>query len=111
MPSLEPSTGRPSPAKSRLLWLRILGMVVLGGISLLVISLPGLASDDQQTSPGVWWYVALASIVAAVTMRTYVLVRRSASSKPRALLIALTVVPASYIVAILFIWLLVTASS
>ncbi len=111
MPDLKVPTASPRPANGRPLWLRILGLTILGGVLLLVISLPGLASDDQQTQPGAWWYVALALIIATVMSRTYVIVRRSASSKPRALVIAIAVVPASYIAAILFFWLIATVSS
>jgi uncharacterized membrane-anchored protein len=111
MPDLETRTSAHDPGRSRWLWLHVLGLVVLGGVLLLVISLPGLASDDQQSRPGLGLYVVLVLVVAAVTSRTYVLVRRSDASKRRALLIALAVVPGSYCMAVLFLWLIVTISS
>jgi len=55
--------------------------------------------------------VALALVIAAVMSRTYVLVRRAAFSKHQALLVAIAVIPASYVVAVAVIWLIVTASS
>jgi hypothetical protein len=85
----------------------VLGWVVLGGVLLFVISLPGLANEDQSSSPGLGLYAVLALVVAAVTSRTYVVVRRSGPSKRRALLVALAVVPGSYCVAVLILWLIV----
>jgi hypothetical protein len=71
MPDLEIRTTAHAPGRSRWLWLRVLGLVVLGGVLLLVISLPGLANEDQQSRPGLGLYVVLVLVVAAVTSRTY----------------------------------------
>lgn len=96
---------------NRWLWLRVLGMVVLGAFLLLLVSLPGLASDQGQWSPGLAWYLMLAAVLAAVMSRTYVLVRRSAVSRLRAVLVSVAVILGSYCAAILFLWLVVTLSS
>lgn len=97
--------------RSRLLWLRVLGLTVLGGVLLLVISLPGLANEDQSSHPSLGVYIALALVVAAVMSRIYVVVRRSGPSKRRALLIALAAVPGSYCVAGLLLLLMVSLFS
>ncbi len=111
MPDLDVRIAEQRPAKRWVIWLRVLGLVVLGSVLLLVISLPSLASEDQQSGPGVGWFVALAVVIAAVVSCTYVVVRRSVSSRRRAVLIAIAVVPAFYAFAVLIIWLIVTVSS
>jgi uncharacterized membrane-anchored protein len=111
MPHLEIRRVPGAPVGRRWLWLRVFGLVLLGGFLLLVISLPALASENPESSPGLAWYVVLAVVVAAVTSRTYVVVRRSAASKRRALLVAVAAVPGSYCVAVLILWLIVTLSS
>jgi hypothetical protein len=107
MPDLEIRTAASAPGGSRWLRLRVLGLVVLGGVLLLVISLPGLANEDQQSRPGLGVYVVLALVLAGVTSRTYVVVRRSGVAKLRALLVAIAVVPGSYCVAVLIFFLIV----
>lgn len=107
MPDLESRKAARSPGRGRRLWLRVLGLVVLGGVLLLVISLPGWASEDQQSGPGLGVYVILALVLAGVTSRTYVVVRRSGVAKRRALLVAVAVVPGSYCAAVLIFFLIV----
>jgi hypothetical protein len=99
MNDLDSRTSTHAPGRSRLLWLRVLGLVILGGVLLLVISLPGLANEDQSSHPSLGVYIVLALVLAAVMSRIYVVVRRSGASGRRALLIALAVVPGSYFVA------------
>jgi hypothetical protein len=111
MPDLEIRSAEQRPAKRWVLWLRLLGLVVPGGIALLVISLPGLASDDQLSGPSVGSFVALAVVILAVASCAYFVVRRSVSSRRRAVLIAIAVVPLPYAVAVLVFWLIVTVSS
>jgi drug/metabolite transporter (DMT)-like permease len=111
MHDLEVSTQGRKPVKGRTPWLRILGLTAIGGVLLFAISLPGLASDDQQARLGAGWYVALVLGIAAVMSCTYVVVRRAVLSKRWALLIAFAVVPASFVVAVLFLLLIVIASS
>jgi hypothetical protein len=55
--------------------------------------------------------VALVVVIAAVMSRTYVLLRRSAFSKRWACVIAVAVIPASYVLAVSVILLVVIASS
>jgi hypothetical protein len=111
MPDLEVRKAERRPAKRWVVWLRVLGLVVLGSVLLLVISLPGLASEDQLSGPGVGWFVALAVVVVALVACTYVVVRHSLLSRRPAALIAVAVVPASYAFAGLITWLVVTVSS
>jgi hypothetical protein len=111
MPDLEIRRAEQAPARRWVLWLRLLGLVVLGGIALLLISLPELASDDQLSGPSVLSFVALAVVIVAVTSCAYVVLRRSVYSRRRAVLIAIAIVPLPYAVAVLLFWLIVTASS
>jgi hypothetical protein len=91
--------------------MRVLGLVVLGGVLFLVVCLPGLANEDQQSSPGLGVYAVLALILASVASRTYVVIRRSGAAKRRALLVAVAVVPGSYCIAVLIFFLIVYLSS
>lgn len=100
-----------APDGSRRLWLHVMGLIVLGGFLLLVISFPGLANEDQSSSPGLGLYAVLALVVTAITSRAYVVVRRSGASKRRALLVALAVVPGSFCVDGLILWLMVSLFS
>ena len=106
MPDLEIRTAASAPGGSRL-WLRVLGLVVLGGVLLLVISLPGLANEDQSSRPSLGLDVVLVLVLAGVTSRTYVIVRRSGVAKLRALLVSIAVVPGSYCMAVLIFFLIV----
>jgi hypothetical protein len=96
----ESSTAGTVPPENRMLWRRVFGLMLLAGSSVLVISLPSLANEDQQARPSAWFYCVLALIVAGLMSRTYILVRRSGFSKPGALSIAVVAVPASYVLAI-----------
>jgi hypothetical protein len=107
MRDLEIRAAAHAPDSSRRVWLRVLRLVVLGGLLLFVISLPGFANEDQSSSPGLGLYAVLALVVAAVTSRSYVVVRRSGASKRRALLVALAVVPGSCCMAALIFLLIV----
>ena len=98
-----PPAGSGAP-ESGPVWARVFGLMLLGGFSILVISLPGLADEDQQAGPGAWFYLVLAVIVAGLMSRTYVIVRRSSVPKHWALLIAFLAVPASYILAIALVF-------
>jgi hypothetical protein len=111
MPHLETRKVTAAPAKRRWLSLRVGGLVVLGGLLLLVISLPALASESPESSPGLGWYVICAVVVAGVMSRAYVVVRRSGAPKRRALFVAAAVVPTSYCAAVLTLWLIATVSS
>jgi hypothetical protein len=106
MPDLEIRTAASTPGGRRSLWLRVLGLVVLGGVLLLVISLPGFANENQQ-QPGLGVYVVMALVLAGVISRTYVVVRRSGVAKRRAMLVSAAVVPGSYCAAVLFFVLIV----
>ena len=107
MRDLEILADAHAPDRSGRVWLRVLGLVVLGGFLLFVISLPGFANEDQSSSPGLGLYAVLAFVIAAVTSRTYVVVRRSGASKRLALLAALAVVPGSGCMAVLIFLLVV----
>jgi hypothetical protein len=102
MPDLEIRTA----GRSRL-WLRVLGLVVLGGVLLLVISLPGLANEDQSSRPSLGLYLVLALVLAGVTSRAYVVLRCSGVAKLRALLVSVAVVPGSYCMAVLIFFVIV----
>ena len=74
---------------------------------MLVISLPGLANEDQSSRPSLGLDVVLVLVLAGVTSRTYVIVRRSGVAKLRALLVSIAVVPGSYCMAVLIFFLIV----
>lgn len=95
----------------RSLWMRVLGMVLLGALGLFLLSLPALASDESQWRPSLAWYLLLALTLAGVTARSYVLVRRSGASKMCALAVAVAVVPGSYCAAVLLFFLIVMLST
>jgi hypothetical protein len=98
--------------RGRMLWLRIVALAVFGGLLILVICLLALAgSEGQQSGPSAGLYVALVVALAPVTFLAYMLARRSAISRGRALLIAGAMIPLAWVVPVSIFWLVVTVSS
>lgn len=95
MTDREPQTVTPTPGGSWWLWLRVLGLLVLGAVSLFVVSLPELADESQSPTPA-GLYLAWLLVIAAVVSGVYLILRRSAPSRRRALLTAFIVVVGSY---------------
>lgn len=87
-----------TPERSRLLWLRVLGLAVFGDVLLLAISLPGMANEDQSSHPSLDLYIVFALVAVAVMSRIYVVVRRMGAYRRRALAAAFAVLLGSYLV-------------
>lgn len=92
------------------LWLRVAGLTLLGGVLILIISIPGLASEDQSTSPGIAGFAAAALVFVGVAARVYVVLRRAAVPPRRALLVALAALPTAFAIALLLVWGIVSAA-
>jgi len=94
-----------------MLWLRVSGLAIAGGVLLLIVSLPEFANEEQNTGPGVGWFVIAGVVVLGVMSATYILMRRSAFSRPHAFLVAAAMLPASYITAVALLLLIITLAS
>lgn len=88
------------------LWVRIFGVVMVGVVALVIVSIPGLVSDSSS-SAGWGTGVAIGVVLAAVAISIYVLLRRSLISRLRAGLIAVAMVLAAFGVPVLLLWLFV----
>ncbi|GEM_PF-2510887 len=100
-----------TPIGRRMLWLRVSGLAIAGGVLLLIVSLPEFANEEQNTGPGVGWFVIAGVVVLGVMSATYILMRRSAFSRPHAFLVAAAMLPASYITAVALLLLIITLAS
>jgi hypothetical protein len=101
---------RPLGARGRALWLRIAALALLGAVALVIIAIPGLASE-RSSPAGLAADVAVVVVLAAVSVRAYVLLRRADLPRLRALLIAVLLMPATIAVPVFLLWLLVQLSS
>jgi hypothetical protein len=100
----------PLGARGRALWLRIAALALLGAVALVVIAIPGLATE-RSSPAGFAVAVAVVVVLAAVSVRAYVLLRRADLPSPRALVITVLLMPATIAVPVFLLWLLVQLSS
>jgi hypothetical protein len=98
------------PAPRRDLWFRVLRLTLFGGVLILLISIPGLANEDQTASPGLLSYAGLVLVFAGIAARTYLIARRFGVARSHAVLIALGALPVSFGLALLLVWGIVSTS-
>ena len=98
----------------RILWLRLVALTVFGGVATLIaMAIVGSFGDTSAGAVSVYIpaYATGIGVPVGVGCLAYLLVRASGDSRSRALLAAAGIVPATFGVAVLIVWLLVSAVS
>ena len=113
MRQLQPSAdGQRAADRGRLsLWLRVGASACIGECLLIFIFVLAFAGSEGQSSPAIAPYVYVSIVLAAVTGRTYALLRRGGKSRLRALAASVAVAFGTLALPFMLLWLVVEGLS